>query len=779
MNQYEGQDGYINKNGDTFQTWEKQQDIENKKLCANCNGKNNTQDVKQNLISINQIKQAKQFIQSDRSTQIQLKLQCLNNLNDSVEQLRSFYMHQIGQISQTIKIWQQQLLDAEDAFINKLQQEELIDFPLLLQFIKEQQYAQSQDQIDRIRQINDLILGLKETDIVKKCLSLLENNLSKPIRFESHSLKENKNNDEELSLFCEDHNKQITLFNLSSERSVQKRIGCLDCLDGTINQYTSIKRAQFMWHQISQKRIEKMNNHVEILKIKLNSIKGYFIAIQKGFNCAIDNALNKLSLNYEDYILQVNQTISYLGSLSWQSMTKEQMISIANDLSQINQSSILEDPLFDEFSIKENLVYEIAKDTMKQLQELQAIFFDQIIHLVCKQLDKNSSITLQLQYQSANNIASQSTDIIDQLNQNSIVLEHKQQEQQLSIQMKKSKLNIQDQQQSSQLISSKEKLQQFKPFSYKKIEKYSIKQNEFCRAIAFNKDCTLVVAGCNNLIKVFEFSQGQLKQIQVLSEHQNDVHTLQFMKKSAQFISGSADKSIKIWSLNQNNEWFCQQKLIGHTHYIRCMILDNTENLIITGSPDKTIKFWIKKNEWQCQQTITEHTSWISGLSLNEQQNRMISCGGDKQILILEQSQKNQIWTVIQQIMVEQYGDRLCFINNDLFTFQPYSQDTMLVFQRNNNHQYSKLKEIDVKGGSSGDSYLFPQQFIKTKSILLNKNGQNINILRQRGESDFINEYQIDFGTYYLFGQMTEDGEYLMTWDNKSTEIQIRRYDEL
>ncbi|CAD8187255.1 unnamed protein product [Paramecium octaurelia] len=779
MNQQQGQDGSVNNNEDTQQTIEKQQGIENKELCVNCNGKINKQNVKQNQASINQIKQAKQFIQSDRSNQVQTKLQCLNNLNDSVEQLRNFYMQQIDQIQQSIRIWQQHLRDAEDVFINKLQQEELINFPLLNQFIKEQQYAQNQDQIDRIRQVNYLIFGLKETDLVKKCLSLLENNINKPIRLDSHNLKEYNNKDEELNLFCEDHNKQITLCDLSSEKSIQKRIGCLDCLDGTINQYTSIKRAQIMWQQVSQKRIEKMNSNFEILKIKVNSIKDYFLAIQKGINCAIDSATNKLSLNYEDYILQVNQTFSYLGNLSWQSMTKEQMIAIAQDLSQINQSSTLEDPLSDEFCIKENLIYQIARDTMKQLQELQATFFDQIIHLVCKQLDKNSSISLQFHYQSANNIANQSTDIIDYLNQNSIDLEHKQQEQQLSIQMKKSKLNIQAQPQSSQTISTKEKEQQFKPFTYKLIEKYSIKQNEFCRAIAFNKDCTLVVAGCNNLIKVFEFSQGQLKQFQVLSEHQNDVHTLYFMKKSAHFISGSADKSIIIWSLTQNSGWVCQQKLTGHTHYIRCMILDNTETLIISGSPDKTIKFWVKKNDWQCQQTITEHTSWISGLSLNEQQNRMISCGGDKQILIMEQFQKDQMWVVIQQIMVEQYGDRVCFINNDLFTFQPYSHETMHVYKKDNNQQYSKLKEIDVKGGSSGDSYLFPQQFIKTKSILLNKNGQNINFLSQRGESELINEYSIDFGTYYLFGQMSEDGEYLMTWDNKSTEIQIRRYDEL
>ncbi|CAD8212575.1 unnamed protein product [Paramecium pentaurelia] len=50
--------------------------------------------------------------------------------------------------------------------------------------------------------------------------------------------------------------------------------------------------------------------------------------------------------------------------------------------------------------------------------------------------------------------------------------------------------------------------------------------------------------------------------INKMVQHQN------FMKKSNNFVSGSTDKSIIIWYMNQNNQWKCQQKLDGHSDAI-------------------------------------------------------------------------------------------------------------------------------------------------------------------------------------------------------------------
>ncbi|CAD8137765.1 unnamed protein product [Paramecium octaurelia] len=94
--------------------------------------------------------------------------------------------------------------------------------------------------------------------------------------------------------------------------------------------------------------------------------------------------------------------------------------------------------------------------------------------------------------------------------------------------------------------------QNLKPFTYQLIQQNSYQQNEKCFIIAFNKDCSMLFAACKSEIKVLEFKLGILKQVQLLSEHTGPVFTLNFMKKSVQLISGSADLQIIIWERNQN-----------------------------------------------------------------------------------------------------------------------------------------------------------------------------------------------------------------------------------
>ncbi|CAD8118140.1 unnamed protein product [Paramecium primaurelia] len=335
-------------------------------------------------------------------------------------------------------------------------------------------------------------------------------------------------------------------------------------------------------------------------------------------------------------------------------------------------------------------------------------------------------------------------------------------------------INTQTIQQSSTLQTTQSNV---KPFTYQLVKENSIKQDQWCNAIAVNKDCSILIAGCESQIKVFEVIQGILKQVQILSEHGRDVYTLNFMKRSDHFISGSQDKSIIIWARDQNNLWICQQYLNGHTNGIYCLQLNDNENIIISGGWDNKIKFWQKQNTWLCTQTIRDHKNAVLGLTLNEQLNRLISCGSDNFILVIDHIDLFNKWVVKQKIKVEQCGFRLCFIDNYTFTFYPDSRQYIIVFEINNiNNQYTKTKEIPVKGGS--DHCLFASQYIESKCMLVNKNGLNVSLISMKQNGEVMTQESIEFGTSHIFGYMTDDGQYLITWDDQSKEIQIRKYQE-
>ncbi|CAD8212090.1 unnamed protein product [Paramecium octaurelia] len=330
----------------------------------------------------------------------------------------------------------------------------------------------------------------------------------------------------------------------------------------------------------------------------------------------------------------------------------------------------------------------------------------------------------------------------------------------------------------------KEGMRVMMKFKYEQINQNNpVKQQEFCGALAFNADCSILVIGCNKTIKIFDFDQGVLKLIQILTGHSNLIQTLNFMRNNnQQFVSGSSDNQIFVWKQQQDCKWICQQKLQGHTSGIICLILNGSDDLMVSGSKDKTIKFWLKPNkdaDWICSQTNSEHQDYVNAISMNENELKVISCGEDKLILVFERPSKLQDqWNIIQRIRLQNMGFRLCFISDDQFTFQPCKQSYMSVFELDNNNIYRLKTEVAVKGGNDDCYNLFPQQFNKSKNVLINKNVSNINFIRKNQNGDLVTEQSIDFCTSSMNGQLSNDGEYLATWDRKSWEIQIRKYQE-
>ncbi|CAD8130598.1 unnamed protein product [Paramecium sonneborni] len=721
MNQILVQEKCLEHSEDIVAVNENEKDFEKRGLCTKCLANISRKEVKHIQVSINQIKQTKQLLKVYKTNLLQSNLENINNLSESVELLKNFYIQQIELIIVSIKKWNQQIKNLEEDFINKVQSKESNDYQLFIQYIQEEQKNQIQDQID-------------------------------------------------FKVNIQNHKKQITLFDLCKERTSQKRIGCLRCSDGTIK-YTSIYSAHQMWKQIQQKKIEKMNQNADVFQNKVNCLKDYLQIIQKGYISALQNTTNKLNIIYQDYSNKVNSTTNNLINTSWKSLSKEEIIKIAQDqVKLINK-------IVKKIHYQLNIIIKIIK-SIKLLKILFYVYKNVKQLNLIKQIDQliiyQQTIIFKVKLKKA--LMMQNVKVIQTL-----LINH-QKNQFYQIQKKKSQIykcilrNVNNQvfihnnilQQSNLNLKKNNQNQQF--IIYYRIIKLSklkgVMQLQLIKIIQFKQ------------IKVFEFKQEQLKQSQILNEHTNDINTLNFMKKSNQFISGSDDNSIIIWQMNENNEWICKQKLNEHTNSIYCLVLNNNEDIIISGSRDKSIKVWMKQNKWICLQTIIDHTDFVYQLSMNDSQNKVISCGKDNLILIIEQSQLDQKWNIIQKINVQQFGRRICFINDNQFAFQPNSKEQMHIYEMNsNNQQYSKTKDIIVKSGSDCDC-LFPQQYIKQKYLVVNKNGYNVNLIRKYQNGEIINEQSIDFGTHILYGLMSDNGDYLITCDDKQKEIQIRKYQE-
>jgi len=67
------------------------------------------------------------------------------------------------------------------------------------------------------------------------------------------------------------------------------------------------------------------------------------------------------------------------------------------------------------------------------------------------------------------------------------------------------------------------------------------------------------------------------------------VNTVALSNDGHRAVSGSDDKTIKVWDLAQGT---CERSLEGHAFYVNCVVLSPDGRHIMSGSSDHTAKLW-------------------------------------------------------------------------------------------------------------------------------------------------------------------------------------------
>ncbi|CAD8145200.1 unnamed protein product [Paramecium octaurelia] len=314
--------------------------------------------------------------------------------------------------------------------------------------------------------------------------------------------------------------------------------------------------------------------------------------------------------------------------------------------------------------------------------------------------------------------------------------------------------------------------------SYNLHNQYPVHKNLWCKTFAFIKDDSILVIGFNNMIKEYQIKNGNMKQFQVLLGHRFDVNCLKWANFQNQLISGGHDGKIFCWPKNLSSNSKFIAKCNFHSLSITHFLMNSKEDLLITASMDQTIKFSEKNKQnqiWECSQVITEYRDTIFSLSLSQNENKLISCGYDNLILVLQKDQQfnRNNWIVKQRIILDLHGYRLSFIKDDLFLFQPYNKEEIWIYEISND-LFIKAKTIHSKSDCLDFGTLFPHQYIQSKNIILAKNGNYIHLIKFDIQDNLEVFQSINFGDQCIYGQLSNDGQCLITWDNKSNLIQFR-----
>ncbi|CAK90138.1 unnamed protein product (macronuclear) [Paramecium tetraurelia] len=349
-----------------------------------------------------------------------------------------------------------------------------------------------------------------------------------------------------------------------------------------------------------------------------------------------------------------------------------------------------------------------------------------------------------------------------------------QQQQQSKLQQQ---LQQQQQQQQQQQLQQQQIPQQRQGFIHLD---NSNQQSETCYSISFNHSNSLMISGCNNFIKLWEFKAGQLNLIKHLEGHQEIVTNLLFSSISNNFVSGSIDGHLICWSYLQQSQIKKSQTYEFHEKGISCMILNKKENLLFTSDMDKQIIIWdadLSSNLLSIHQVLDNHTKQVNGLSLNETENILVSCGLDKQIIVWQKVSDQWIFKKNVNQQSYDFGTRIKFINNDRFLWVSGSmngQDYLFDYQFNIQNDYiQKRNKSFLSEKDSKDSLFFPIFFNKEKNIVIVKHKLYI-YLYKKDDQGLLNSLHLKkLITNDTYGAITSDGQFLVSWDQSNQRYEV------
>lgn len=102
-------------------------------------------------------------------------------------------------------------------------------------------------------------------------------------------------------------------------------------------------------------------------------------------------------------------------------------------------------------------------------------------------------------------------------------------------------------------------------------------------------------------------------------------------------LSASWDKTLRLWELSSGTT---TRRFVGHNNDVLSVSFSADNRQIVSGSRDRTIKLWNTLGD--CKYTITDkgHTEWVSCVrfSPNPQNPVIVSSGWDKLVKVRDDS---------------------------------------------------------------------------------------------------------------------------------------------
>ncbi|KAF5385333.1 hypothetical protein D9615_001198 [Tricholomella constricta] len=133
-------------------------------------------------------------------------------------------------------------------------------------------------------------------------------------------------------------------------------------------------------------------------------------------------------------------------------------------------------------------------------------------------------------------------------------------------------------------------------------------------------------------------ARGELKLIGTCKGHKRGVWTVRFGRTERTLATGSGDKTVKLWSLD---DFSCLKTFEGHTNSVLRVDFLNMGLQVVSAASDGLVKLWDIKEE-QCVATLDNHEDKAGFRSANTDERRIVSGAADSVVTFWEDCTEEQ-----------------------------------------------------------------------------------------------------------------------------------------